>query len=65
MHGSNCQRVGSGLLVTLVVFSELWLCSPRSKTKTRPRHAVEAHHLAMLLQRRKHVKQVPSRVVVQ
>jgi hypothetical protein len=33
-----------------------WSCSPRSKAKPRPRHAAKARHLAMLLQRRKHVK---------
>jgi hypothetical protein len=42
-----------------------WSCSPRSKAKSRPRHAAKARHLAMLLQRRKHVKQgVPRAMLV-
>ena len=40
-----------------LALSFLWSCSPRSKAKTRPGHAAKARQLAMLLQRRRHVKQ--------
>ena len=40
-----------------LALSFLWSCSPKSKAKTRPRHAAKARQLAMLLQRGKHVKQ--------
>src|SRR6516162_8489621 len=40
-----------------LALSLLWSCSPKSKAKTRPGHAAKARQLAMLLQRRKHVKQ--------
>ena len=44
-----------------LALSFLWSCSPKSKAKTRPRHAAKARPLAMLLQRRRHVKQGVSR----
>src|SRR6516162_3201651 len=40
-----------------LALSLLWSCSPKSKAKTRPGHAAKARQLAMLLQRRRHVKQ--------
>ena len=40
-----------------LALSFLWSCSPKSKAKTRRWHAAKARHLAMLLQRRKPVKQ--------
>src|SRR5262249_4872451 len=51
-HGSGCQRAGSGPLVALVVYSVV--------QEGAPRHAAEAHHLAMPLDRRRGAKEEPT-----
>jgi hypothetical protein len=50
---SGCQRAWSGPVVALVGVSVV--------KRARPRHAAEAHHLAMLLDREGGAKEKPGR----